>query len=313
MAFVGDLFSSDKGAGFQAKSAEVTSPVSFGEVNAANQQATSAVNQQQAFVNALMAAQPGAMQNQQFVSDQLIQQAQGLGPNPALAQLNQATGQNVANQAALMAGQRGAGANAGLIARQIAQQGAGVQQQAVGQGAIMQAGQQLAAQNQLQNLTGQQIGQNQNALTGLNQFSQGNQGNLLNAMGQFNNAQVGMQGNMNSANAGVAGINANNQAKGFGGLLNGVGGFLGLAEGGVVPDGGPASAFGRHLASYMAGGTVPGVANAAGDSKSNDTVPAMLSPGEIVIPRSVVNSANPAENAAKFVAAVMAKKRHKGK
>lgn len=35
------------------------------------------------------------------------------------------------------------------------------------------------------------------------------------------------------------------------------------------------------------GGHVPGEAAVPGDSERNDTVPAMLSPGELVIPRSV--------------------------
>lgn len=40
----------------------------------------------------------------------------------------------------------------------------------------------------------------------------------------------------------------------------------------------------------LAGGDVPGKANVKGDSKSNDTQPALLSPGEIVIPRSIAQS-----------------------
>ncbi len=75
--------------------------------------------------------------------------ANGTGPNPAQAMLAQQTGQNVSNQAALMAGQRGAGANVGLMARQAAQQGAATQQQAVGQGATMQAQQSLGALGQM--------------------------------------------------------------------------------------------------------------------------------------------------------------------
>lgn len=55
------------------------------------------------------------------------------------------------------------------------------------------------------------------------------------------------------------------------------------------------------------GGKVPGKAVAKGDSYSNDNVPAMLSPGEVVIPRSVMQSKDPVNNAAKFVAAVLAK------
>jgi hypothetical protein len=45
-----------------------------------------------------------------------------------------------------------------------------------------------------------------------------------------------------------------------------------------------------------------------GDSIKNDTVPAMLSPEEIVIPRHIVLGPNAPEMAAKFVADVLAKK-----
>jgi hypothetical protein len=39
---------------------------------------------------------------------------------------------------------------------------------------------------------------------------------------------------------------------------------------------------------YTKGGVVPGKAKVAGDSPMNDTVPAKLSPGELVVPRSLV-------------------------
>ena len=45
----------------------------------------------------------GYFRQGQDLANQLSEQAQGRGPNPALAQLQQTTGQNVANQAALMA------------------------------------------------------------------------------------------------------------------------------------------------------------------------------------------------------------------
>ncbi len=62
--------------------------------------------------------------------------------------------------------------------------------------------------------------------------------------------------------------------------------------------------------------TVPGKAKVKGanDSYANDTVDAKLSPGEIVLPRSVTMSADPVGNAAKFVQAIMAKQQmHKGR
>jgi hypothetical protein len=55
------------------------------------------------------------------------------------------------------------------------------------------------------------------------------------------------------------------------------------------------------------GRVVPGKATKKGDSIKNDTVPARLSPGEIVIPRSIAQGPNAPQNAAKFVQAVLAK------
>lgn len=56
------------------------------------------------------------------------------------------------------------------------------------------------------------------------------------------------------------------------------GGYTCYADGGIVHD---------HAICMKLGGHVGGDAEVAGDSKKNDTVPAMLSPGELVIPRSV--------------------------
>jgi len=57
------------------------------------------------------------------------------------------------------------------------------------------------------------------------------------------------------------------------------------------------------------GGPVPGYAH-GGDSYRNDTVPAMLSPGEIVLPRSVTQDEDAPELAKEFVEAI---KRHRPK
>jgi hypothetical protein len=64
---------------------------------------------------------------------------------------------------------------------------------------------------------------------------------------------------------------------------------------------------------HRAGVKIPGQAKVAGDSLKNDTVPMTLEEGGIVIPRSVVQSKNPEEQARKFVAAVLAKKQSKRK
>lgn len=55
---------------------------------------------------------------------------------------------------------------------------------------------------------------------------------------------------------------------------------------------------------------VPGKAPVKGDSPVNDTVNAKLSPGEIVIPRSIVDGDNAPMEAAKFVAAILTHNRH---
>jgi len=62
-----------------------------------------------------------------------------------------------------------------------------------------------------------------------------------------------------------------------------------------------------------AGKKIPGQAKVQGDSYSNDTVKMTLDEGGIVIPRSVLQSPNPSENARKFVDAILAKQSLKGK
>lgn len=245
MGFVGSLFGGNSGTNFQAQKANLQKPTTNQQATDAYTQSQNALQQQQAFLNALQGQ--GGIQNQQNVfnqQQQLTGQLQGIangtGPNPALAQLHQATGQNIANQAALMASQRGSGANAGLIARQAGQQGGSLQQQAVGQGATLQAQQQLAGLQALQaqqgmmgNLATQQVGQQGNALGSLNQLSQNEQGTLLNSINAQNNAEVSNTSQANQANSQIA----QTQAKGQFGLLNSVGGALGLfASGGLVKD-----------------------------------------------------------------------------
>ncbi len=68
---------------------------------------------------------------------------------------------------------------------------------------------------------------------------------------------------------------------------------LGRAHGGKIPK------------DMKRGGNVPGQARFSGDTEKNDTVPAMLSPGEVVIPRSIVNSPDAPERSARFVSATL--------
>ncbi len=66
-------------------------------------------------------------------------------------------------------------------------------------------------------------------------------------------------------------------------------------------------------ADFRAGGPVAGTAKVQGDSSQNDTVPAMLSPGEDVLPRSVTMAPDAPERAKRFVEALRDKKGDDGK
>lgn len=302
MSFVSDVVGSVLGGAKSAPQIDLGSiqnPTSPEQIQQAQQQVASAYAQQMAFVQALQGNQGLSAQNQLLA--QLQQQAQGQGPNPAAAQLAQATAANTANQAALMAGQRGASANAGLVGRQIAQQGAANQQNMVGQAATMQANQQLAAQQQLGALAGQQVGQQQAALGQLGQIGLGQQGNLLGAQANYNQTQMsGQQANLQAQ------TQANQQRNQLIGSILGAGGaVLGGMYGG--PAGAAAGAqLGQSVAKYN-GGPINGKAPVPGDSPKNDIVPAMLSPGELVIPRSVLQSENPEQAIIEFY------KQHKNK
>jgi hypothetical protein len=58
-----------------------------------------------------------------------------------------------------------------------------------------------------------------------------------------------------------------------------------------------------------AGQRIPGTPKVQGNSYTNDTVSKTLKSGGIVIPNSVMQSKNPAKEASKFVAAILAKQR----
>ena len=284
------------GLGSGAAGTDIAAPsgVTPDQLSTAYQGNQQSLAQQQALLDALK--QQGGLGKQTDVYGQLQGVASGQGPNPAQAMLNQATGQNVANQSALMAGQRGAGANVGLMARQAAQQGAGLQQQAVGQGAILQANQSLNALGQMggmaNNMAGQQI-----SGTGANtQAQQALQQQLLQ-----------QQANINAQNTSLANTRMQQQGGAIGGLYNALGplgsmlgGGAGAGAAGAAAGGAGAAAGGAGLASAMSAGTgalgalgvdtsLGGLASAApllllaggGDINNNNTVPI---PGVTALP-----------------------------
>ena len=351
------------------------------------------LNKQQAAATAL----GDVYGQQQGTADQLQGIVQGTGPNPAMAALNQRTGENVANQAALMAGQRGAGANVGMMARQAAQQGGNLQQQAVGQGATMQAQQSLnalgqigeqqsqmaATQSALGNLGTTQVGAGQTALgaqasqantQAANQIGANNQavqgniqnvGQQLGAAGNFNQAATAGQASVNAANSALAQQGLKNKGDIVGGVLNGAGAasMAAFAEGGEIGDepqvaqeaptptsgmsswgsfmknlSNPASqdsklqqgsskatqgligalgmaAMAQGGLAAQGGGVSAGspaqAATVPGNSYANDKINAVLSEGEVVIPRSIMMGKDPVRGAADFVAKILAKKGRK--
>lgn len=199
-------------------------------------------------INTAQANYQAATQGQNSLAQMLQQQAQGQGPNPAQAMLNQQTGQNVSNQAALMAGQRGTSSNPGLIARQAAQQGAQTQQQAIGQGAILNANQQLGAESNLGNLYGQQVvGANQNLATNVGGFTNQN-ANIASAASSNNQQRAQIAQNNAQMNQGLIG-GVSNGILSFAAGAGGAGGgqVIPMAQGGFSL-GGPGAAIDPSLA-----------------------------------------------------------------
>jgi len=114
------------------------------------------------------------------------------------------------------------------------------------------------------------------------QESQAALGGLQNVYGQMGQQALGQYGTAQQALSAQEASNQRMTGQLVGGAMQGLGALAGkfFAEGGVVP----------------------GEAEVPGDSYSNDKVPAMLSPGEIVIPRS---KADDPDKAKEFVDKIM--------
>ena len=330
-----------KGNDFRAQQAGLIEPVTKEQADQQYKNVQDVIAKQQAFLAATQAQ--NGLQNQTNVYNQLQGIANGTGPNPAQAMLNQQTGANIANQAALMAGQRGAAANPALMARLAAQQGANLQQQAVGQGATLQANQQLAAINNMGNLATQQAQNELNAQNQLSNTSLNAQNAILQGIAARNNAAVGNVNQSNQVNANITSGNIDRRSRILQGGAQAGGQMLMMSNGGQVTseakpmsritqyfnspvkmaEGGQVPALVSPGEKYIApedlakvksgaspltvGKTIPGVAKVQGDSYANDTVPAMLKEGGIIIPRSIVHGKDAAKKSAEFVAAILNK------
>jgi len=121
-----------------------------------------------------------------------------------------------------------------------------------------------------------------------------------NQQAQLDAAHLNAQ--MQESNAGRATAQSNIRT---GGLVSGLGSAAAMIPG-MFPGGGGTSATPDMTPISIAhGGMIPGK-----DSESYDTVHAMLSPGEIVVPRSITQKGDAPDRAAKFVAEIQ--KRAKG-
>jgi hypothetical protein len=296
------------------------------------QQALKGINTPQ--LDPTMANQTAGQQDSLIAA--LNGQLAGNGPSVAQQQLNQALTQNQASTASAIGSTRGM--NPAAAARLILQTQAGQAQDAAGQGALLRAqevgGIQNALAGVLANKRAQDIGQAANTaqigLEGLN--SQTQRMNTLGSLQNTQNANV-VQNRLGAGqiNANIAQQNANTRSGVIGGIMSGAAEAMGMMSGGggmayggevaKVPGaledpGSEASTaaggnveqgikdFRKIIRSMFGGmndgGVVPGTPTVPGDSFANDKVPAMLSPGEIVIPRTMATP----DKAKEFVAAV---------
>jgi len=298
---------------------EAQSGLQQGQLEQTYAQQQDAIRRQQEFA-AAVAAQGGlgnqaqVFQQQQQLAQQLQQMGQGQGPSAAQAMLSQQAGNIGAQQAALAASQRGASQNVGLVGRQAAMAGMGAQQNAASQAATLRAQEQINALEQLRlqqmgmgQVAGQQVAQQAQATGALTSASLQAQQQALGALGEQQRTQAGIEQQTAGRQGGIFG-------QALGAILPASQALTApapqsKAQGGKIDQ--PHKTFIDHLleGDKMAyGEKVPGKAEVKGDSLKNDKVPVMLSPGEIVVPRS--KSGDP-DKAAQFAKAVAIKSKRK--
>lgn len=237
--------------------------------------------------------------------EELRGQAAGTGgPSLAQGQLQRATDSNVRQAMAAGQSQRGVGYQANL--RSILTNRARAQQESAGQSSLLRNQEMFQGQQMLGNaLNAQRVGDFNTAKMRSDwQLSQQENAQRIKDRTEARRQQdaagerqfVGSLFQTGGALLGGA----------FGGPMGAAaGGAAGSMLAGAVQDVEPPQDYSDDMLSYkpMAhGGAVPM------DSPKRDTVPAMLSPGEIVIPRSVAQSEDAPGKAAEFVAAVKAQK-----
>ncbi len=269
---------------------------------------------------------------EQQLTQALMARAEGRGaPSPAELQMQAGLQQQASQAQGLAAAQRGI--SPALAARQAQQAMAQGAQQTAQQAGVLRAQESLGAQQLAQQgLQSQRAGR-----MGLEQLEvsrgmgseqlrgQGYEGAAGRAAGTIKG--IGQAAALMMADGGVVPDDASNMAHSFAQMVGAQVGQMmakGIAQRGETLEGSgksfskmlgsfggeggagtasPGAGLGQTMMPMMkSGGEVPGQAVVPGDSTLNDNVPALLSPGEIVIPRSL--SKKSPEEIAQFVMAL---------
>ena len=257
-----------------------------------------------------LASSRGVGAEQAALAEALRAQAEGRGLSLAQLQYRQALEGAQAAAASQLASARGL--SPAQAQRLMLQQQAGMRAQAASQSAQLRLQEQQAAQAALGNLLTQR---RQQELLGGQLAS-----SLYGTAGDIGTRQAIAQAELSQRAAGMAmGAGQAEQARQqqAAGSAAGAGAAFGqtLMQAGkrgsqqLVPEGEglnvPLVARGRQITPRE----IPGKAKYKGDTRSNDTVPALLSPGEIVLPRTVAQSEDAPDKAKKFVQAIKKQKR----
>lgn len=235
--------------------------------------------------------------------DQLKAQAAGQGPSIAQQQLQTATDANISQAMAAGQTQAGHGLNNMAAQRAIAGTQGKLQQESANQSALLRNQEMLQARTMLGNTLGGVRGQNISATTDAEKLRQNWNIALLDESARKRAADNQLAGSAINAGGGAV----EKWAAGQPGKTAPTQPTQPAQP--TAPDVEPPTDYSGGLAS---GGLIAGRAPSTGDSPSNDTVPALLSPGEIVIPRSVAQSEDAPDKAAAFVAAIKSNKKTRG-
>lgn len=325
--------------GGSAKPYQAQSGLQPGELEQMSKERQAAIEGMGKFAEAAKTGGLLGLTAQENLLPKLEAMAAGKGPSVVENLLNQYAGDIGTQQAAAAASQRGASQNVGLVGRQAARGAADIYQRAASEMATARTREQMAAIEQLRQLAQQQAQQYQTGTQAYGQTALEAQRSGLQAQAQQEAQRTAMaQQQMQQQGGLLGGLLGGTATVLSSGLLKGspaaaapVGGMstganirrsvpMSYADGGVVDqnDQRPPEEKEMDIVSMLLesqpkamahGAKVPGKAQVDGDSYKNDTVPALLSPGEIVVPRS---AARDPEKAAAFAKSVsMRSKRRK--